>query len=33
VQRDIPILVADPSAATIAALLTVWRTLEPGVRK
>ncbi len=33
VQRDIPSLVADPSAETIEALLSLWRTLEPQVRK
>jgi ABC-type Fe3+ transport system substrate-binding protein len=33
VQRNVPSLVADPSAETIAALLSLWRSLEPGVRK
>lgn len=33
VKRDIPILVADPSAETIATLLDLWRSLEPTVRR
>ena len=33
VQRDIPNLAADPPAETISALLALWRSLEPGVRK
>ena len=33
VQRDIPVLVADPSAETIEALLALWRSLEPGLRR
>lgn len=33
VQTKIDTLVADPSAETIAALLELWRTLEPQVRR
>ncbi len=33
VQRDIPNLVSDPSAETIDALLDLWDSLEPWVRK